>query len=142
MIVFRITLDGIPTNTHSVITFGDPFNGADIKGYTGPIAIFCNKSDGVCTGNFEIAPGHLSYGFDTSAGLAQKELLKMAAGQGDNKCCVPRPAGQSPTAEEWAATIKANGGVLPKAPAGTSLDDWEKTLAASHGGMPKVVKSS
>jgi hypothetical protein len=62
-----------------VVTFGDPFNGAPIKGYSGPIATFCNKGDGVCTGNFELAPSHISYGFDTSAGLGQKKLLEMAA---------------------------------------------------------------
>jgi len=62
-----------------VVTFGDPFNGAPIKGYNGPIAIFCNKGDGVCTGNFELAPSHISYGFDTSAGLGQKKLFEMAA---------------------------------------------------------------
>jgi len=65
-----------------VVTFGDPFNGAPIKGYKGPIAIFCNHGDGVCTGNFELAGSHLSYGFDTSAKLAQKKLLDFAANPG------------------------------------------------------------
>jgi hypothetical protein len=58
-----------------VITFGDPFNGAVIKGYNGPIEIFCNTGDGVCTGNFEVGTAHMSYGSGT-AKSAQKKLLE------------------------------------------------------------------
>ncbi|KAF2670878.1 alpha/beta-hydrolase, partial [Microthyrium microscopicum] len=44
-----------------VVTFGDPFQGAKIKGYSGPIVTYCNAGDGVCTGNFELAGSHLAY---------------------------------------------------------------------------------
>jgi len=67
------------THVKGVVTFGDPFNGSPIKGWNGPIKIFCNSGDGVCGGNFELAASHLSYGMDTSAGLGQKALLAMAA---------------------------------------------------------------
>lgn len=85
--------------SQGVVTFGDPFNGAPIKGYSGPIAIFCNKGDGVCTGNFELATSHLSYGMDTSAGLGQKKLLEFAAkvgGSGGGAASFPAPKGGSP----------------------------------------------
>jgi len=63
-----------------VVTFGDPFSGSPIKGWSGPIKVFCNSGDTVCGGNFEIAAGHLSYGMDTSVSLAQMALLGMAGG--------------------------------------------------------------
>jgi len=45
-----------------ILTYGDPFNGATVKGYpTDKIKIFCNASDGVCKGDFNIGSGHLSY---------------------------------------------------------------------------------
>jgi len=63
-----------------VVTFGDPFSGSPIKGWSGPIKVFCNSGDTVCGGNFEIAASHLSYGMDTSASLGQAALLSMAGG--------------------------------------------------------------
>jgi len=63
-----------------VVTFGDPFSGSPIKGWSGPIKVFCNSGDTVCGGNFEIAGSHLSYGMDSSAGLGQAALLGMVGG--------------------------------------------------------------
>jgi len=68
------------SHVKGVVTFGDPFSGSPIKGWNGPIKVFCNSGDTVCGGNFEIAAGHLSYGMDTSAGLAQMALLGMVGG--------------------------------------------------------------
>jgi len=70
------------THVKGVVTFGDPFSGATIKGWSGPIKVLCNSGDTVCGGNFEIAASHLSYGMDTSAGLGQAALLGMASGGG------------------------------------------------------------
>lgn len=45
-----------------MVVFGDPFNGASIKGFPQDgIKTFCNASDGVCKGEFKIGLGHLSY---------------------------------------------------------------------------------
>jgi len=41
--------------------FGDPFQGAKIRGYNGEIVTYCNAGDNVCTGNFEVTASHLSY---------------------------------------------------------------------------------
>jgi len=70
------------SHVKGIVTFGDPFNGSTVKGWSGPISVFCNTGDGVCSGNFELAGSHLSYGMDTSAGLGQKALLNMAGGGG------------------------------------------------------------
>jgi len=62
-----------------VVVFGDPFQGAPIKGYSGPILTYCKKGDGVCGGNFEISGSHLSYGGgDTTQAIA--EMKRIAAG--------------------------------------------------------------
>jgi hypothetical protein len=58
-----------------VVVFGDPFQGAKIKGYNGEIVTFCNAGDNVCTGNFEIAPSHLSY----SGGSAVSAFNRLAS---------------------------------------------------------------
>jgi len=68
------------SHVKGVVTFGDPFSGAPIKGWNGPIKTLCNSGDTVCGGNFEIAASHLSYGMDTSAGLGQMALLGMVGG--------------------------------------------------------------
>jgi cutinase len=68
------------TKPQGVITFGDPFQGAPIKGYDGPIKIFCKIDDGVCGGNFELSTAHLSYPMDTSVAEAKALLKKWAAG--------------------------------------------------------------
>jgi hypothetical protein len=45
-----------------VVVFGDPFNGAPIKGYpSSKIKTDCISGDDVCTGEFTIGLGHLSY---------------------------------------------------------------------------------
>jgi hypothetical protein len=92
---------------------------------------------GVCTGNFEIATGHMSYGMDRSAGLAQKKLFEMANGGGDNSCCNPPLPPALPSPEEWAKSIQANGGKVPKAAKGTSIADWGAAIAESKGKVPK-----
>jgi hypothetical protein len=44
------------------LTYGDPFNGATVKGFpSDKIKIFCNPTDAVCKGEFVIGAGHLSY---------------------------------------------------------------------------------
>lgn len=59
--------------------FGDPFQGAPINGYRGPIKTYCKPTDGVCGGNFEIGASHLSYGGgDTTQAIA--DMKRFAAG--------------------------------------------------------------
>jgi hypothetical protein len=63
-----------------VVVFGDPFQGAPIKGYNGPIITYCNSGDYVCTGNFEISAAHLAYiGSPTSKAIA--EMKRIASGK-------------------------------------------------------------
>jgi hypothetical protein len=62
-----------------VIVFGDPFQGAPIKGYSGPIVTYCNDGDFVCTGNFVVGTAHLSY-VGSISNAAIKEMKKIAAG--------------------------------------------------------------
>lgn len=51
-----------------ILTYGDPFNGATVKGFdSSKIKINCNSNDGVCKGDFSIGVGHLSY--STGAGI-------------------------------------------------------------------------
>jgi len=54
----------------NVVTFGDPFVGAKIGQYTGPVHVFCMQNDGVCDGQINIGLAHLSYGSDVSAAVA------------------------------------------------------------------------
>ncbi|KAI9659553.1 MAG: hypothetical protein M1821_001812 [Bathelium mastoideum] len=55
----------------AVVVFGDPFNGAPIKGYSGPIKTYCAAGDDVCDGEFVITAAHLSYvGVDTTEAVA------------------------------------------------------------------------
>jgi cutinase len=45
-----------------VAVFGDPFNGAPVKGIPRDrVKTFCNAGDGVCGGSFTITASHLSY---------------------------------------------------------------------------------
>jgi len=61
-----------------ILTYGDPFNGATVKGFdSSKIKINCNPTDGVCKGDFSIGVGHLSY--STSAGIAW--LKQISAGK-------------------------------------------------------------
>jgi len=52
--------------------FGDPFNGADVKGIPKErVRTWCNVGDGVCKGEFSIGAAHLSYvGSSTSAAVS------------------------------------------------------------------------
>ncbi|KAF2667083.1 cutinase-domain-containing protein [Microthyrium microscopicum] len=61
-----------------ILVYGDPFNGAKVKGWDGPIKTFCRESDAVCTGAFKIGTAHLSYSLssDVTNGLAW--LIKTA----------------------------------------------------------------
>jgi len=61
-----------------ILTYGDPFNGATVKGFpSDKIKINCNPTDGVCKGDFAIGAGHLSY--STASGVA---WLKQLASKG------------------------------------------------------------
>jgi hypothetical protein len=113
-----------------VITFGDPFNGSPIRGYNGPIQIYCKPGDGVCSGNFELTGAHLSYqgGKGSSVTDALAKLVEMSNGGGDSNCCHPPELAPSPSPEQWAKVLKANGGKAPKAPAGTSVEEWAKQI--------------
>ncbi|KAL9107092.1 MAG: hypothetical protein Q9227_007958 [Pyrenula ochraceoflavens] len=46
---------------NAIVVFGDPFDGAPIKGYNGPVQTYCAAGDEVCDGEFEISAAHLSY---------------------------------------------------------------------------------
>jgi hypothetical protein len=120
-----------------VITFGDPFNGAPIKGYNGPVEIYCAPGDGVCTGNFELTTSHLAYIFDSTVATAKKKLLDMASGKGDDNCCHPPPPPKLPSPQAWAQSIAANGGKVPTAKPGTPIEDWADALGKSNGKVPK-----
>ncbi|KAF2401446.1 alpha/beta-hydrolase [Trichodelitschia bisporula] len=64
----------------AVIVFGDPMQGAPIKGYNGPIITYCLEGDYVCTGNFVIGAAHLSYtGAPSTKAIA--EIKKIAVGK-------------------------------------------------------------
>lgn len=43
------------------MTFGDPFQGAKIKGYNGPILTYCNPGDLVCSRNLIVTKPHMSF---------------------------------------------------------------------------------
>lgn len=60
------------------MTFGDPFQGASIKGYSGPIETYCKPGDGVCGGNFELSGAHLSYSLDDTITKAKVVLKQWA----------------------------------------------------------------
>jgi len=59
--------------------FGDPFNGADVKGIPkSQIKTWCNSGDGVCKGAFQIGAAHLAYvGSSTSQAISWiKNIVK------------------------------------------------------------------
>jgi hypothetical protein len=96
------------------VVFGDPFQGAKIKGYNGEIVTFCNAGDNVCTGNFEVTPSHLSY----SPGSSVASFNKLAAA--------------------YHAKKGSGGG----APASAELSDSTESSSPppAAGGMPKMGK--
>lgn len=60
-----------------ILTYGDPFNGATVKGFDqSKIKINCNPTDGVCKGDFSIGIGHLSY--STGSGVSWLKALEKA----------------------------------------------------------------
>jgi len=61
--------EAVKSKVVGILTYGDPFNGATVKGFpSDKIKINCNPTDGVCKGDFSIGAGHLSY--STGAGVA------------------------------------------------------------------------
>jgi hypothetical protein len=58
------------------VLFGDPFNGAPVKGISrDKIQDYCAASDPVCDGQLKITAGHMSYvGGDT--GKAAKWMME------------------------------------------------------------------
>jgi len=65
----------------AVVAWGDPFQGAPIKGYSGPILTYCASGDDVCTGNFVIGFVHLSYAAGYSVQQGAKAMMDIAAGK-------------------------------------------------------------
>jgi cutinase len=66
-----------------VLTYGDPFNGASVKGLPmDAVKVFCSATDGVCKGEFSITAGHLGY-VGTTTGSGAKWLLSRASGKGE-----------------------------------------------------------
>jgi hypothetical protein len=64
-----------------VVVFGDPFNGASIKGFPQDgIKTFCAATDGVCQGKFSITAAHLGYTAGTSVVDAAKWMVQRAQG--------------------------------------------------------------
>ncbi|MCJ1474032.1 hypothetical protein MMC13_002690 [Lambiella insularis] len=62
-----------------VVVFGDPFNGAPIRNYKGPIKTYCATGDEVCDGEYVISAAHLSYvGLDTTEAVFYISGLVMA----------------------------------------------------------------
>ena len=57
------------TDLKGLVLFGDPFNGAPIKGYPrDKIKDYCEPTDGVCEGKLAISAGHLSYSSSNRGG--------------------------------------------------------------------------
>jgi len=62
----------------AVVAWGDPFQGAPIKGYSGPILTYCASGDAVCTGNFVIGATHLAYSAGTTVQQGAKEMMAIS----------------------------------------------------------------
>jgi hypothetical protein len=60
------------------VTYGDPFNGAPVKGWNGPIKTFCRSSDAVCTGQFKIGTAHLAYSGSSDVSEGAEWLVQVA----------------------------------------------------------------
>lgn len=90
------------SSNQGLLTYGDPFQGAPIKDWTGPVATFCASDDGVCGGNFELALSHLAYGFGADLDKGAAALETMA-----NGTYVAPPAGKEVAPESVAAKPKA-----------------------------------
>jgi hypothetical protein len=77
--------------SQGVVIWGDPFQGALIKGYNGPIITYCASGDDVCTGNFVISFTHLAYSAGSSVQEGAKVMMDIAAGKvvKSNKFIVP-----------------------------------------------------
>jgi len=75
----------------AVVVWGDPFQGAPIKGYSGPIMTYCASGDDVCTGNFVIGFTHLAYAAGYSVQQGAKAMMDIAAGKPvkSNKFIIP-----------------------------------------------------
>jgi hypothetical protein len=86
--------------------FGDPFQGAKIKGYNGEIVTFCNAGDNVCTGNFEVTASHLSYSTGSSISAFHRLSTAYFSRKGSGS-----PASAAPDANSG-----SSGEGIPKAP--------------------------
>jgi len=83
--------ENLKSRVSGVVVWGDPFQGAPIKGYNGPIRTYCSSGDDVCTGNFVIGFTHLAYSVGSSVQLGAKDMMDIAAGKPikSNKMIVP-----------------------------------------------------
>jgi len=63
-----------------VVVFGDPFNGASLKGFPqDTVKTFCSAADGVCSGKFSITAAHLAYASGPSISQAASWMNQRAA---------------------------------------------------------------
>jgi len=83
--------EDVKKRVSGVVAWGDPFQGAPIKGYNGPILTYCASDDMVCTGNFVIGFTHLAYSAGNSVQLGAKAMMDIAAGKvvKSNKFIIP-----------------------------------------------------
>jgi hypothetical protein len=90
----------------------------------------------------ELTLPHLTYMGDGSVERAKQKLVEMASGGGDDRCCHPQEVPVFPSPGEWAASIAANGGKIPKPKLGTTIEQWGQALAESHGNVPLYSERS
>lgn len=83
--------ENIKKRVSGVVVWGDPFQGAPIKGYSGPILTYCASGDDVCTGNFVIGFTHLAYAAGSTVQLGARAMMDIAAGKvvKSNKFVIP-----------------------------------------------------
>jgi hypothetical protein len=97
--------------------------------------VFCNKGDGVCTGQFSISGAHMSYtsngDIGKGAAFAAEVISKGALG------ATPGGCKYGPTGPELQALLCANGGAKGGAK-GKGFGSLFRRQAKGKGGTPKL----